>query len=311
MSNYSSAYDKITELIDACASLEPLALIVSDLLTELEQVAKTVEPADCDDIAQIFFEMCTGRDENGRFLPDRKPVDKFQRVLILSIVEKMNFPDSRQAEGFHYWADKCSVELIDIGGFFFEQEEPNFTNNYSEELELVLSLMKIGKISEFAQPSLFAALYEVPEDEMKNLLSAKEWHVVWLGAFANLHFTSRENIQWLIENFPNLELLDLVKMIEEFPLAYSHWEYPFLYFSREERVEDNVIAYLIEILEKGYQPRNDREEELVSSILGWEEEHDEFENFLTLAVEVCGTNEELLGKAQNSSLASLVEAVSV
>jgi hypothetical protein len=48
----------------------------------------------------------------------------------------------------------------------------------------------------------------------------------------------------------------------------------------------------------------------VSSILGWEEEHDEFENILTLAVEVCGINEELLGKAQNSSLASLVEAVS-
>jgi hypothetical protein len=299
MSNNDLAADKVTKLIEACASLEPSALIASDLLTELEQVAKTVEPAECDDIAEIFFEMCRSRDEN-----DRRKVDLFQQVLILSIVEKMNFPDSRQAEGFHYWADKCSVELIDIGGFFFEQEEP-------EELELVLSLMKIEKISEFAQPSLFAALYEVPEDEMKKLLSAKEWHVVWLGAFANLHFTSRENIQWLIENFPNLELLDLVKMIEEFPLAYSHWEYPFLYFSREERVEDNVIAYLIEILEKGYQPRNDREKELVRSILGWEEEHDEFENFLTLAVEVCGTNEELLGKAQNSSLASLVEAVSV
>ena len=296
--------DKVRELIDACASLEPLALIVSDLLTELEEVAKTVEPAHCDDIAEIFFKMCTGRDENGRFLPDRKAVDYFQRVLILSIVEEMNFPDSRQAEGFHYWADKCSVELIDIGGFFFEQVEP-------EELELALSLMKNGKISEFAQPSLLKALYEVPEDEMKKLISAKDWHVVWLGAFANLHFTSRENIQWLIENFPNLELLDLVKMIEEYPLAYSHWEYPFLYFSREERVTDNVIGYLIEILEKGYLFRNDREEELASSILGWEDEYGEFDNFLSLAVEVCGTNEDLLGRAQNSSLASLVEAVSV
>ena len=303
MSNFTTD-DKVRELIDACASLEPLALIVSGLLTELEEVAKTVEPAHCDDIAEIFFKMCTGRDENGRFLPDRKAVDKFQRVLILSIVEEMNFPDSRQAEGFHYWADKCSVELIDIGGFFFEQDEP-------EELELVLSLMKIGKISEFAQPSLFKALYEVPEDEMKKLISAKDWHVVWLGAFANLHFTSRENIQWLIENFPNLELLDLVKMIEEYPLAYSHWEYPFLYFSREERVTDNVIGYLIEILEKGYLFRNDREEELASSILGWEDEYGEFDNFLSLAVEVCGTNEDLLGRAQNSSLASLVEAVSV
>ena len=295
--------DKVRELIDACASLEPLALIVSGLLTELEEVVKTVEPAHCDDIAEIFFKMCTGRDEKDRFLPDRKAVEKFQRVLILSIVEEMNFPESRQAEGFHYWADKCSVELIDIGGFFFEQDEP-------EELELVLSLMKIGKISEFAQPSLFKALYEVPEDEMKKLISANDSHVVWLGAFANLHFTSRENVQWLIENFPNLELLDLAKMIEEYPLSYSHWEYPFLYFSREERVTDNVIGYLIEILEKGYLFRNDREEELASSILDMEDEYSEFGNFLSLAVEVCGTNEDLLGRAQNSSLASLVEAVS-
>jgi hypothetical protein len=296
--------DKVRELIDACASLEPLALIASGLLTELEEVAKTVEPAHCDDIAQIFFEMCAGRDEKGRFLPDRKAVDEFQRVLILSIVEEMNFPDSRKAEGFHYWADKCSVELIDIGGFFFEQDEP-------EELELVLSLMKTGKISKFAQPSLFKALYAVPEDEMKKLISANESHVVWLGAFANLHFTSRENIQWLIENFPDLELIDLVKMIEEFPLSYIVWEYPFLYFSREERVTDNVIAYLIEILEDGYTFRNEGERILALELLEWEEEHEEFDNFLTLAAKACSTNEDLLRMAHKSSLASLVEAVSV
>jgi hypothetical protein len=303
MSNYSSAAGKIRELIDASASLEPLALMVSGLLTEIEQVAKTVEPAHCDDIAEIFFKMCTGRDENDRFLPDRKAVDKFQRVLILSIVGEMNFPDSRQAEGFHYWADKCSVELIDIGGFFFEQEEP-------EELKLVLSLMKIGKISEFAQTSLFAELYEVPEDEMKKLISERQFHVVWLGAFANLHFTSRENIQWLIENFPDLELIDLVKMIEEFPLSYTVWEYPFLYFSREERVTDNVIAYLIEILEDGYTFRNEGEQILARELLEWEEWDKEFDNFLSLAAKVCSTNEDLLRRAQNSSLASLVEAVS-
>jgi hypothetical protein len=297
MSNYSSAAEKIRELIDTSASLEPLALMASGLLTDLEQVAKTVEPAHCDDIAEIFFEMCTGRDDNSR-----NKIDYFQRVLILSIVEKMNFPDSRQAEGFHYWADKCSVELIDIGGFFFEQDEP-------EELELVLSLMKIGKISEFAKTSLLKALYEVPEDEMKELISANDSHVVWLGAFANLHFTSRENIQWLIENFPNLELIDLVKMIEEFPLSYIVWEYPFLYFSREERVTDNVIAYLIEILEDGYTFRNEAERILARELLEWEEEHEEFENFLTVAAEVCSTNEDLLRRAQNSSLASLVEAV--
>ena len=294
MSNYSSAAGKIRELIDASASLEPLALMVSGLLTELEQVAKTVEPDECDGVAEIFFEMCTRIEEN------RQKMDRFQEVLILSIVEKMNFPDSRQAEGFHYWADKCSVELIDIGGFFFDQDEP-------EELELALSLVKIEKISEFAQPSLLAAL---SEEEVKRFLTPFSSHFVWLGAFANSDFTTRENIQWLIENFPNLELIDLVKMIEEFPLSYTVWEYPFLYFSREERVTNNVIGYLIEILEKGYLFRNDREEELASSILGWEEEHGEFDNFLSLAVGVCGKNEDLLGRAQNSSLASLVEAVS-
>ena len=303
MSNYSSAAEKVRELIDASASLEPLALMVSGLLTELEQVAKTVESHHSENIAEIFFEMCTARDENDRFLPDRKAVDKFQRVLILSIVEKMDFPESRQAEGFHYWADKCSVELMDLGGFFFEQEEP-------EELELALSLMKIGKISEFAQTSVFQKLFEVPEDEMKKLISVNGTHMVWLGAFANLHFTSRENIQWLIENFPDLELIDLVKMIEEFPISNTVWEYPFLYFSREERVTDNVIAYLIEILEDGYTFRNEGERVLARELLEWEEEHEEFDNFLTLAVEVCGINEEFLGKAQNSSLASLVEAVS-
>jgi hypothetical protein len=299
MSNNDLAADKVTKLIEACASLEPSALIASDLLTEIEQVAKTVEPAYCEGIAEIFFEMCTGIDDHFRY-----KIDYFQRVLILSIVEKMDFPDSRQAEGFHYWADKCSVELIDIGGMFFEQDEP-------EELELVLSLMKIGKISEFAQTSLLKALYEVPDDEMKKLISERQFHVVWLGAFANLHFTSRENIQWLIENFPNLELIDLVKMIEEFPLSYTVWEYPFLYFSREERVTDNVIAYLIEILEDGYTFRNEGERILARELLEWEEWDKEFDNFLSLAVEVCSTNEDLLRRAQNSSLASLVEAVSV
>jgi hypothetical protein len=98
-------------------------------------------------------------------------------------------------------------------------------------------------------------------------------------------------------------------MIEEFPVAYTHWEYPFLYFSREERVTDNVIAYLIEILEDGYTFRNERERILARELLEWEDEHEEFDNFLSLAVQVCSTNEDLLGRAQNSSLASLVEAV--
>ena len=305
MPNYSTD-DKIRELIDACASLEPLALMVSGLLTELEEVAKTVESTECDDTAKIFFEICTGWNEN-----DQRKVDLFQTVLILSIVEKMDFPDldmqAQGGQGFHYWADKCSVELMEMGGFFFEQEEP-------EELELVLSLIKLGKISEFAQPSILAALHE---EEVERFLTPNSYHIVWLGAFANSGFATRENIQWLIENFPNNELIDLVNMIEQVAVTSSRWELPFLYFSGEERVSGSVIAYLIEILEKGYQFRNDKEEVLASSILDCEVVPDRFDNllsldnFLSLAVEVCSTNEDLLRRAQNSSLASLVEAVSV
>jgi len=302
MSNNDLTTGKIRELIEACASLEPSALIASSLLTELEEVAKTVEPDDCDGIAEIFFEMCTGRDENGRSLPDRKEIESIQRVLILSIVEKMNFPESRQAEGFHYWADKCSVELMDIGGFFFEQDEP-------EELKLVLSLIESEKISEFAQPSLMKALYELHEDEMKRLLSSSSSYFVWLGAFANSEFTTKENIQWLIENIPDTDLIDLVNMIEESPVSSMIWEYPFLYFSREERITDSVVSYLIEILQSGYTFKNEKERTLAGQLLEWEEENDEFENFISLAVEVCDSDEEVLRMAQDSSLTSLVDAV--
>ena len=70
-----------------------------------------------------------------------------------------------------------------------------------------------------------------------------------------------------------------------------------------------MIAYLIEILEDGYTFRNEGERILARELLEWEEWDKEFDNFLNLAVEVCSKNEELLGRAQNSSLASLVEAV--
>lgn len=65
---------------------------------------------DCERIAEVIYESCTGYNDD-----KRAKVGSFQRVLILSLAEKMNFPNSNQAEGFHYWADKCSCELMDIG----------------------------------------------------------------------------------------------------------------------------------------------------------------------------------------------------
>jgi len=286
--------DKFEILILECGQLEPERLANSSQIRELENLISKVEPEDCDQVAEVFYQLCTG------FENHNPKIDLFQKVLLLSLVEKMNFPDPKGAEGFHYWADKCSCELIDIGSFFFTQEEP-------EELDLALSLVYSGMVSDFAQTYLVQSLYEISDDEMKKLLSLNQSHLVWLGAFANVNFTSRENIQWLVENFPNLELLDLVKMIEQYPVSYAHWEYPFRYFSREERVTDSVIVYLIEILQEGYIFRNEKERTLASALLDWEDEYDEFDKFLSLAEEACGTDD-VLRMARSSLLASLVEA---
>jgi hypothetical protein len=303
MSNHSSTAEKIRELIGACASLEPLALVASDLLTELEQVTKTVEHSNCDEIARIFFEMCTARDGDGRFLPNRKAIDYFQRVLLLSIVEKMNFPDSNQAEGFHYWADKCSCELMDIGGSFFEQEEES-------DLELVLEVIKQGRISNFALTSMIASLYVLETQEMKSLLTTISHPLVWMGAFANSEFARGENVPWIIENLPSFEAEELVALIEESPIGNIAWEYPFLQFSREDEVTDDAIAYIVKILELGFTFRNEHEVGLAAFLVEYEDENDELpERFLERVIEICESDEEVRRAAENSSLTALVEAL--
>jgi hypothetical protein len=267
-------------------------MVSSSQFLELEEILQKIEPEDCDEIAQIFFETCTSSTNV------KQNVEPFQRVLILSLVEKMNFPDPTGSEGFHHWADKCSTRLMDLGCYFFEQTEP-------EELKLAIALVRDKKISDFALTYMMQSMIEVTSDEMKSLLSLNDSHHVWLGAFANSEFATGKNIHWLVENFPNFEFEDLAALIEQSRVSYSHWEYPFLYFSQEASVTDEVIAYLIEILENDYEYRNIKEKKLAESFLSWEHE---FDNFIERSLELSEGDQGIFLKAQNSKLESLTEA---
>jgi hypothetical protein len=290
--------DKVQSLISDCAQLSPAKLARSSQLKELSALIIGVPSENCEEIAATFHEACTGFDEN-----HKSRVDTFQRVLILSLVEKMNFPDSNQAEGFHYWADKCSCELIDIGGGFFEQED-------DAELNLVLNLMEEGCVSNFAQTSLIKSLYVLESSDMRALLNTISHPLVWMGAFANSEFARSENVPWLIENHPNFEAVELIALIEESPIGSIAWEYPFLLFSREVLVTDDVIEYLIKILENDYIFRNKNEGYIASAIIEYEDENDLApERLLARAIEICESNVQLRTAGQNSSLHSLVQGL--
>lgn len=293
MIDTDSLSTRVETLILECAALEPLILANSAQIMELERILSTIEPDLCDEIAKIFFETCTS------FNGLERNVEPFQRVIILSLVEKMNFPEPTGSEGFHHWADECATQLMDLGCYFFDPTEP-------EELELALSLLQMNKISDFAQTYMMQSMTELTNNEMKKLLGSNDWHLVWLGAFANTEFANRENIEWLVEHFPNSEFRDLAVLIEQGRVFYSHWEYPFLYFSREQCVTDEVIVYLIEILANDYEYRNTNEMRLAESFLSWE--HD-FEIFIRRALELGKGNQDVLSKAQNSKLSSLAEAL--
>ena len=298
MSNYALTASKIKELIEASASLDPSLLVPSGLLTELEEVAKSVEPFDCDDIAEIFLEMCKSRDEN-----DEEKIDTFQQVLILSIVEKMNWPDPEGAEGFHHGADKCSCELIDLGGYFFEQDD-------ADELKLALDLISQEKISEFAQTTMIQGLYELDDSQMKALLLTILHPLVWCGAFSNDNFATVENIVWLIENIPNFEADDLISMIEESHITNAAWQYPFLQFSREDEPSENLIIFIVSILENGFEFRNKNEEYLANKLIEWEDEHGiSLNKLVRRVVDLSRRDGEVLRMAQNSLLPAFSDAV--
>jgi hypothetical protein len=298
MNENEALKEDVQLLIASCANLDPFQLSSSDAFRSLSELLTQVAPDDCEEIAQLFYETCTGFNEKRQ-----SKVDSFQRVLILSLVERMNFPDSNQAEGFHYWADKCSCELMDIGGSFFEQEEET-------ELALALELMKQGRISHFAQTSMIASLYVLEAPEMKSLLTTISHPLVWMGVFTNSEFARGENVPWIIENLPGFEADELVALIEESPIGNIAWEYPFLQFSREDEVTDDVIAYMVKILELGFTLRNKHEEGLAALLVEYEDENDELpERFLERAIEICESDGEARRAAENSSLTALVEAI--
>lgn len=290
--------DKVQRLISTCADLDPAQLAVSNELRALSEQLTQVSPEDCEGIAEAIYESCTDFDDD-----QRSKLDSFQKVLILSLVEKMNFPDSNQAEGFHYWADKCSCELMDIGGSFFEQEE-------DDELELSLELVSDGRISNFALTSMIASLYVLEDSEMKELLKDIPHPLVWMGAFTNSEFARGENVPWIFENLPSFEAEELIALIEESPIGNMVWEYPFLQFSREEEVTDDVIAYMVKILESGFSFRNKNEAKLATTLVEYEDENDEApERFLERVIEISESDDDVQRAAQNSSLTALVDAM--
>ena len=294
MSEDEATKEKIQRLIIECAEISPVELADGSQLIELSELLRDVPSENCEAIAKMIHELCTGFDEN-----NKSQVDTFQRVLILSLVEKMNFPDSSQAEGFHYWADKCSCELMDIGGSFFEQEE-------EEELKLALNLVKSGSVSLFAQTSFIQSLYILEASDMKQLLIGIPHPLAWMGAFANSEFARTENVPWIIANLPSFEADELISLIEESPIGNIVWEYPFLQFSREVLVTDDVISYLVRILENGYIFLNENEAYIASALIDYEDENDLApERFLARAIEICKTDDQVRSAGQNSSLDSL------
>jgi hypothetical protein len=293
-----SAEDKIKDLINACAPLEPLALIESGLLTELEEVAKTVEPTYCDGIAEIFFEMCTSRDEGGR-----KKIDYFQQVLILSIVEKMDFPESRQAEGFHYWADKCSCELVELGYSFCDEDD-------EEIFQTTLSLIKDGTISEFAQIGFMHSTGNLEFTQLKTVLLGIKNPLVWMGLLSNFSYCDPTEISWIVEHLPNFDADDFISLIEESHISSISWQYPFVQFSREDQVTDQVIKYLINVLEEGYKPKNDNEKKLIKHFIDWEDDHGiEFDLFIQRVQEICQEDSVLVASASNSCVPAVSASI--
>jgi hypothetical protein len=298
MSAHGDTEETIRRLISTCSEIEPSNLANSDVLKQLSELLSGIPSENCEDIAEIFYEMCAGFNEHNKL-----KIESVQSVLILSLVEKMNFPDSKQAEGFHYWADHCSCELIDIGGSFFEQEDEN-------ELKLVLGLLEVGAISCFAQTSLIGSLYVLETQDMKVLLNKISHPLVWMGAFANSEFARGETVSWLIENIPNFDAYELVALIEESPIGNIAWEYPYLHFSREALVTDDVIEYLIKVLESGYVFQNKKEAQIASTLIEYEDEYDqEPQHFLERAIKLCESKDEVRTAAQNSTLESLADAV--
>ena len=297
MLEFETESESILVALKQCSSNEPLELIQSEAYRQLSLMMADVKPEACESVAELFFTYCTSSNEE-----HKRVVQPYQQVLLLSLVERMNFPESRQAEGFHYWADKCSCELVDLGTFFGEDEE--------EVFQTTLSLIKDGTISEFAQIGFMHSTGSLEFTELKTILLGIKNPLVWMGLFSNFSYCNPAQISWLVENLPNFDADDFISLIEESHISSVSWQYPFLQFSREDQVTDQVIEYLINILEEGYEPKNENEKKLITHFIDWEDDHGiEFDLFIQRVQEICQEDSILLASATNSCVPAVSASI--
>ena len=280
--------------LEQFSELEPNQFTGSSQLAKLSKIVRGTETDFCEDIAELIFEIS----ENTNF------DNSFSQVVLLSLVETMEFPDSRQAEGFHYWADKCSCQLVELGYTMFEGDT-------TAEIESFQNLLKAGLLSPFALISTFQyTIDSFSQTEIRDLLRSLDNQYIWLGTLANRRIATENHVAWVVENIPNFEFANLLCQIEEWPIGQIDWQYPFLQFSREDQVSDSTIYYLIKILENDYKFRNANEEKLAEEFREWENQYgNPLEIFIERAVELCNSNSQTREIAANSSLSALADAV--
>jgi len=294
MFNLAATKAEIHQLIEEFSAIEPNQLPPCSQLANLSKIVREIEPNYCEDVAKLIFEIS----EKSEF------DNPFSQVVLLSLVETMEFPDSRQAEGFHYWADKCSCQLVELGYYMFDETD-------STEIDTFRTLLKSGLLSPFALISTFQSTIDsFSETEIRDLLRSLDNQYIWLGTLANKRIATQDHVAWVVENIRDFEFANLLCQIEEWPIDRMDWQYPFLQFSREDPVSDSTIEYLIKILEIGYEFANENEKSLAQEFLEWEDQYGiPIKIFIGRAVTLAQANSHVLASAANCSLESLAEAV--
>ena len=296
MFDLAEAKAEITQLIEEFSAIEPNQFPTCGQLATISKIVLETEPDYCEAIAELIFESSASSEFD----------NPFSQVVLLSLVEKMEFPDSRQAEGFHYWADKCSCQLVELGYYMFDE-------NDDAEIDTFRTLLKSGLFSSFALISTFQSTIDssFSEMEIRELLMTLDNQFIFLGTLANTSIATEDHVAWVVEHMPNFEFANLLCQIEEWPIGRVDWQYPFLQFSREDRVSDSTIEYLIKILEIGYEFANPNEKRLAEEFCEWEDQYgDPIEIFVQRAVELSNINSQNRDRAANSSLSALADAVS-
>jgi hypothetical protein len=184
--------------------------------------------------------------------------------------------------------------LVDLGYYFCDEDE-------EEIFQITLSLFKDGTISEFAQLGFMHSTSYLEFTQLQAVLLGIRNPLIWMGVFSNYSYSDPTQVSWLLENLPNLDADDFISLIEESHISSISWQYPFVQFSREDQVTDQVIKYLINVLEEGYEPKNDNEKKLIRHFVDWEDDHGiELDLFIQRVQEVCEDDSVLATSAKNS-----------